>query len=648
MDDLLSASEIAERHRLLVAQIRDHDRAYYQENSPTISDQDYDRLYRGLVDLETAHPHLVYADSPTQRVGEIPLSAFSTVKHRVAMQSLGNTYSMDEVREWVARTHDSLGGVETGFVIEPKIDGLAVSLRYENGQFVQGLTRGSGEVVPRALPVLEVRGEVDYPRHGFEKLNAQRAKDGDALFANPRNAASGTLKQLDSRLVAKRPLAILLYGPGELDGVSCQSQMEWLGLLKELGFPVTSLFHHCRDAETLCAAIEKLDLERKSLPYDTDGAVVKLDSWPLRASLGSTSKAPRWAMAYKYSAEKALTRLLSVTFQVGRTGVITPVAELAPVLLAGSTVARATLHNFDEIRRKDIQVGDLVQIEKAGEIIPAVLGVDLAARTGAEIPIAPPEVCPSCRGPLGFEGIFLTCPNTLCPAQIKRSLVHFAHRGAMDIDGMGEALMEQLVDAGMVRNFADLYDLDRVRLLTLERMGEKSADNILAALQASRGRELWRLIFALGIPQVGTTSARLLARHYRSMERLRAASAIELATLHEVGEITARGVVEFFANPSMLPILARLQAHGLRWEEEEAAPVSSALAGKSFVITGTLSQPRDAIADRIRAQGGKVSGSVSKKTSYVVAGTDAGSKLADAQRLGVTVLSEKDLEAMGV
>ncbi len=663
MDDLFSQPKPSQSHRELVDQIRQHDRAYYQENSPSISDQDYDRLYRRLVDLEAQHPDLVTADSPTQRVGEAPLSDFKQARHRIPMQSLGNTYSMTEVREWAARTMEAAEGAAVDFVVESKIDGLAVSLRYENGKFVQGLTRGNGEqgdditanlrtirglpmTLSNPVPVLEVRGEVYYPTHAFRKLNEQRAKDGEDLFANPRNAASGTIKQLDSRLVAKRPLAILLYGPGEMEGITCQSQSEWLETLKGLGFPISPLSYHCKSVDELCAAIEKLDVDRKALAFDTDGAVVKVNSWPLRSILGSTAKAPRWAMAYKYPAEKVPTKMRAVTFQVGRTGVITPVAELEPVLLAGTTVARATLHNFEEIKRLGIRVGDTVVIEKAGEIIPAVLSVVTEKRTGTEIPIVPPDKCPSCSGALEYSGVFLTCVNALCPAQVKRSLVHFAHRGAMDIDGMGDALVEQLVDAGLVASFADLYTLTPEKLLSLERMGEKSADNILRALEESKVRELWRLIFGLGIPQIGTSGARLLARNFGSIAKLQTATAEQLSQVPEIGEITANHVVAFFANPDMAEVLERLRCHGLRWEEEVAAPAGNKLAGKTFVITGTLSRPREEFKEAILAQGGKVPGSVSKKTTYLLAGTDAGSKLADAQKLGVTIIGEDDFKAL--
>src|SRR5580692_8093627 len=427
----------AREHEKLARKIRELDRAYYEEAAPLVSDQEYDRLYRELLDLEAAHPELRTADSPSQRVGGEPLAHFVSVEHAIPMQSLDNTYSAAELEAFVDRIQKTLEGEKLGFVIEPKIDGVAVSIRYEKGRFVQGLTRGDGQKgdditenlrTIRKLPleiknhaaVLEVRGEVYYPRAAFNKLNQQRAAAGEALFANPRNAAAGTLKQLDSKLVARRPLSIVLYGPGELHGVECATQQEWLKLIAKAGLPVPEKTWYCETKAALLSAVEELDLARKTFSYATDGAVVKLNEWRLRKSLGTTSKAPRWAIAYKYSAEKAVTTLENVTFQVGRTGVITPVAELKPVLLAGSTVARATLHNFEEIKRKDIRIGDHVNVEKAGEVIPAVLGVVTEARTKSVREIKPPKCCPACETELEFQGIFLRCPNPSCPAQTQR------------------------------------------------------------------------------------------------------------------------------------------------------------------------------------------------------------------------------------
>jgi DNA ligase (NAD+) len=653
--------EAAKRHRELVREIAKLDRAYYEEAEPLVSDQEYDRLYRELLDLEEAHAELRTADSPSQRVGGAPLPHFSTVAHALPMQSLDNTYSASELEGFVDRIQKTLEGEKLGFVIEPKIDGVAVSIRYEHGKFVQGLTRGDGQRgdditvnlrTIRMLPleikndaaVLEVRGEVYYPRAAFDKLNKQREAAGESVFANPRNAAAGTLKQLDSRLVAKRPLAIVLYGPGELKGVSCATQEEWLELIKRAGLPAPEKTWFCRTKAELLSRVEEMDTMRKKFAYATDGAVVKLNEWRLRNALGTTSKAPRWAIAYKYSAEKAVTSLEGATFQVGRTGVITPVAELKPVLLAGSTVARATLHNFEEIKRKDIRIGDHVTIEKAGEVIPAVLGAVVEARTGKEKEIVPPTACPACGTEPVWDGIFLRCPNPSCPAQTQRRLEHFAQRGAMDIDGMGEALVEQLVAAKRAKDPADLYDLTLEQLSGLERMAEKSAQNVLSGIEASKKADLWRLIFGLGILHVGAGSARALANHFGSLAKLEKASREELEAIHDIGEVVAESIVTWFARAENRELLRRLRAAGVNGEAHRMMVRAGGreLAGKTFVLTGTLSVPREEVAERIRSAGGKVASSVSKKTDFVVAGENAGSKLEDARRLGVKVLTEGD------
>jgi len=655
-------SQAARKHRELIEQIRKLDQAYYAEAQPLVSDEAYDRLYRELLDLEAAHPELPTADSPSRRVGGAPLPHFTSVAHAIPMQSLDNTYSATELEAFVDRIQKELPNEKLGFVIEPKIDGVAVSVRYEKGRFVQGLTRGDGQrgdditanlrtikqlplEIKNHAPVLEVRGEVYYPRAAFDKLNRQREAAGEATFANPRNAAAGTLKQLDSRLVAKRPLAIVLYGPGELRGVECATQVEWLHLIKKAGLPVPEKFWTAETKAKLLAAVEELDLARKNFSYATDGAVVKLDEWRLRNALGATSKAPRWAIAYKYSAEKAVTTLEGVTFQVGRTGVITPVAELKPVLLAGTTVARATLHNFEEIKRKDIRLGDHVTVEKAGEVIPAVLGAVIEARTGREKAIAPPRECPACKTELGWDGIFLRCPNPSCPAQTQRRIQHFAQRGAMDIDGMGESLVEQLVEAKLAKDPADLYQLTLEQLSELERMAEKSARNVLDGIESSKKADLWRLIFGLGILHVGAGAARALAGHFGTLEEIEKAGVEELCQVRDIGEVVAKSIVTWFAQEENRKLLRRLREAGVNTQAHQtvARTGSAKLAGKTFVLTGTLSEPRENIKERIIAAGGKVSSSVSKKTDYVVAGENAGSKLDDAQRLGVKILNERQL-----
>ena len=655
-------SKVARQHRELMDRIRELDRAYYQDAQPLVSDQEYDRLYRELHDLEQAHPELPTANSPSQRVGGAPLPHFTAVAHALPMQSLDNTYSAAELEAFVDRIQKALEGEKLGFVIEPKIDGVAVSVRYEKGRLVQGLTRGDGQrgdditanlrtiralplEIGNPAPVLEVRGEVYYPRAAFDALNRQREAAGEALFANPRNAAAGTLKQLDSSLVAKRPLAIVLYGPGELRGITCTTQQDWLDLIKKAGLPVPGKTWFCSTKTELLAAVEELDLARKDFAYATDGAVVKLNEWRLRNALGATSKAPRWAIAYKYSAEKAVTTLEGATFQVGRTGVITPVAELKPVLLGGTTVMRATLHNFEEIKRKDIRLGDHVMVEKAGEVIPAVLGAVVEARTGKERAIEAPKRCPACETELGWDGIFLRCPNPSCPAQTQRRIQHFAQRGAMDLDGLGESLVEQLVEAKLAKDPADLYDLTVEQLSGLERMAEKSARNVLDGIEASKKADLWRLIFGLGILHVGAGAARALAGHFGSLEALEKATEEELCAVRDVGAVVAKSIVTWFALEENRERLRRLRKAGVNTTAQQR-PVRAGganLAGKTFVLTGTLSEPREDIKGRIIAVGGKVSSSVSKKTDFVVAGENAGSKLADAQRLGITILNERQL-----
>ncbi len=659
-----------ERYRELIARLQELDRAYYVDAAPLVSDGEYDALYQEAAAIESAHPDWTAVDSPTQRVGGEPLAEFAQVRHAVPMQSLDNTYFIDDtekqkgLRSFLDRVRKDLEGASAAFTVEPKIDGVAVTLRYEKGRFVMGATRGDGATgdditvnlrtirnlpltLSQAPAVLEVRGEVYFPHAGFEKLNAKRKEAGDPTFANPRNAAAGTLKLLDSKIVAQRPLAILCYGPGELSGVDCNTQSEWFRLQKRLGLPTPTLWRRCEDTATVLAAIGEIDAKRGALAYETDGAVVKLDDWRQRAQLGSTAKAPRWAVAYKYSALQATTTLERVTFQVGRTGVITPVAELAPVLLAGSTVSRATLHNFEEVRRKDIRVGDRVVIEKAGEVIPAVVKPLTEERSGREKKIRPPSACPVCETPLIQEEIFLRCPNPACPEKLKRGLLHFAHRGAMDIEGLGEALVEQLVEQKLVRGPADLYALTAEQLAGLERMAEKSAANLIAGIEASKTRELWRLLFGLGILHVGEGVARALTGRYADWRSLAQATAEELQGIPDVGKVVAESVVDYFANPLHRAALEKMEARGLRLTvSQPVAAISTALAGKMVVITGTLSCPRNEIADLIRSAGGKVASAVSKKTGYLVVGENPGSKLEEAHLHGVPVLSEKQLRAL--
>ena len=677
------------RHAELAEQIRAHDYAYYVLARPVISDQEYDRLYRELVDLERAFPELVTPDSPTQRVGGAPLPEFGQVRHAVPMMSLDNTYSTGEVREFVGRVQRLLPGEKLEWVVEPKVDGVAVSLHYENGVFTVGATRGDGTVgdditanlktirsVPLRIPsahagaratstapdgsgpklrpprVLEVRGEVYLTRRGFEKLNAERIEAGEEPFANPRNAAAGSLKQLDPRIVAKRPLEIVLYGIGQAEGDGIPAtQAELLSWLKELGFKTPEKHWLCRTTDELFEAISALDKLRPELPYETDGAVIKLNSFALRERCGATAKAPRWAIAYKYPAEQAQTRLRAITVQVGRTGALTPVAELEPVFLAGSTISRATLHNEEELRRKDIRVGDIVIIEKAGEVIPAVVGVVKEKRTGAEKPFAFPRHCPECGTPVSREsiagetGVIWRCTNRDCPARIRGRIEHWCSRGAMDIEGAGEVLVAQLVKSGLVRDVANLYRLELDQVAALERMGEKSARNFLDNIEASKQRDLWRLIFGLGILHVGAGVAKSLARHYATLDELAKASRDELTQIEDIGPVIAESVYAWFNDPVNQRLVERLRSAGLNFKSSLHRPADAKgpFAGKTFVLTGTLpTMTREQATAKIESLGGRVSSSVSSKTDYVLAGADPGSKLEKARRLGVRVIDEAE------
>jgi DNA ligase (NAD+) len=677
----MTPSQAQARHRQLADEIRQHDHAYYVLAQPSISDQEYDRLYRELIDLEAQFPALVTPDSPTQRVGGQPLKEFKPSRHLKPMTSLDNTYSQEELREFVSRVQRLLPDERLDWVVEPKIDGLAVNLRYENGLFACGATRGDGTTgdditanlrtirsIPArlrapagrgsaALPsLLEVRGEVYLSKTGFQKLNAERQAAGEELFANPRNAAAGSLKQLDPRIVARRPLSVILYGVGQIAGAEApfQTQAEMLAWLKALGFGTPEKTWHCGSADELVAAINELDQLRRQFAYETDGAVVKLNSFAQREMAGFTAKAPRWAIAYKYAAEQAETLLKGITVQVGRTGALTPVAELEPVLLAGSTISRATLHNEDYIRQKDIRIGDTVTIEKAGEVIPAVVDVVLTKRLGKEVPFRFPQTCPECGSRIaraagqaeGDEGVVWRCLNPDCPAQIRGRIEHWCARGAMDIEGGGEVLVRQLVGAGLVRDVADLYILKLDELANLERMGEKSAQNFLDGVQASKSRDLWRVLYGLGILHVGAGVAKKLGRWFPALDDLFAAGVDQLTGCEDVGEVIAHSIVQWHGDERNRKLLERLRGAGVNFKSELYQPQAEAgpLAGKTFVLTGTLPRlKREEAAAKIEARGGKVSGSVSKKTDYVVAGAEAGSKLDKAQKLGVKIIDEAEL-----
>jgi len=674
----MTLSEARALHAQLVEEIRQHDHRYYVLAQPKISDQEYDRLYRRLVDLEKEFPALATPDSPTQRIGDQPLKAFKPVRHRQSMLSLDNTYSQEELREFVNRVQRLLPGRSLDWIVEPKIDGLAINLTYERGVFTCGATRGDGTTgdditanlrTIRSIPsrlrakkdsggpaVLEVRGEVYLTKSGFQKLNAERKAAGEELFANPRNAAAGSLKQLDPRIVAKRPLDIVLYGVGQVeDGAHPpETHAELLARLKELGFKTPERTWHCRSEAELVAAIEELDKVRGKLPYETDGAVIKLNSLGQREKAGFTSKAPRWAIAYKYAAQQAETLLKGITVQVGRTGQLTPVAELEPVFLAGSTISRATLHNEDLIREKDIRIGDRVTIQKAGEVIPEVLEVVLSKRTGKERPFRFPQTCPECGSKVsraaglaeGDEGVAWRCVNPDCPAQVRGRIEHWCARGAMDIEGGGEVLVRQLVGAGLVQDVADLYSLSLEPVANLERMGEKSARNFLDGIEQSKKRDMWRVLFGLGILHVGTGVAKALGRYFASLDDVFAAGLNQLLECEDIGEVIAQSIMQWHGDPRNRKLLERLRKADVNFHSELYQPRARAgpLAGKTFVLTGTLPNlKREEATAKIEAAGGKVSGSVSKKTDYVVAGEEAGSKLEKAQKLGVKLINEAEL-----
>jgi DNA ligase (NAD+) len=647
--------------------IEEHNRRYYAEAAPTISDQEFDALLRELRDLEEAHPELRTADSPTQHVGGKPLEEFAHVTHRTPMLSLDNTYSEEEVGEWYRRLQKHLPGEEIELIVEPKVDGVAISLLYERGRLLYAATRGDGRVgddvtqnvltirgVPRELKngpeLLEVRGEVFMTREGFRKMNEERAAAGLPEFANPRNSAAGSLKQLDSALVRKRPLGLILHGMGAVEGVALETYLEGLELLDRLRLPRNGTTT-ARTLEEVLGAIRSINETRHGLAFETDGAVVKVISFAQRERAGFTSKAPRWAIAYKYRPEQAETRLRDIVIQVGRTGVLTPVAELDPVFVSGSTVARATLHNEEEIARKDIRIGDLVIVEKAGEVIPAVIRVKKEARTGDERIFQMPEKCPVCGGDVvrDPEQVAVRCINAACPAQVRRKLQHFASRGAMDIEGLGEAMVEQLVQHELARDVSDIYKLTAETLKVIPRTGEKSIENLLGGIEASKERPLWRLIFGLGILHVGATGARNLAQHFHTIGPMLEASIDELQRVPDVGEIMAESIHAFSNDEHNRALIERLKRAGLNMGEKDprvTAPANAPLAGTTWVITGTLSQEREAIAETIRRQGGKVSSSISKKTTYLLAGEEAGSKLAKAESLGVKVVSEGEFRGM--
>jgi len=635
---------------------------YYVMDNPTMSDYDYDHQLRRLEELEAAHPELVTPDSPTQRVGGQVQEGFQPVTHQVPLESLQDVFDLGELSEFDQRVRGAVPEAE--YDVEPKVDGLSVALEYVDGAFVRGATRGDGRVgedvtanlktiraiplkLPEPVPHLIVRGEVFMPRTVFARLNEEREQSGEALFANPRNAAAGSLRQLDPRIAAARQLSIIVFNVQYVEGISFTTHTESLDWLERMRFKVIP-HDTCSTIEQAGASIRSIGENRTAYPYDIDGAVVKVNSLQERSLLGSTAKFPRWAAAYKYPPEQKPSRVLDIVVQVGRTGVLTPRAVLEPVRLAGTTVQSASLHNQDYIAEKDIRIGDTVLVQKAGEIIPEVVGVVREKRPEGTQPYRLPERCPVCGAHVARDedGAAIRCTGAECPAQLLRNLTHFASRDAMDIEGLGPAVVEGLVKAGLVRTPGDLYRLEAQSVAQLERMGQKSAENLIAAVEKSKSRDLSRLLFAFGIRQVGQKAAKVLAARFGTLDRLSQATVEELTAVDDIGEITARSLAEWLHSDQAEHLIASLKGAGVN-TASLAQPVDDRLAGKTFVLTGTLEHfSRAEAGARIEALGGKVSSSVSRKTSYVVAGEEAGSKLDKANALGITVLSEAEFLQM--
>ena len=656
----------------LRAEIRRHDELYYQQAAPEISDQEYDALFRELRDLETANPALVTADSPTQRVGGAPVDSLVTVEHASPLLSLDNTYDWDELVDWSEKAARALGRMPSAFVAEPKVDGLSVVLTYRDGKLLRAATRGDGvrgddvthnvrtiRRLPLELPAsireLEVRGEVYYPHRAFQKINRERDEAGEPAFQNPRNAAAGTLRMLDSRIVAKRGLDVFLYQLArvESDRPAPASHSESLDFLRELGFPLLPAHRRVESIADLKPFLDEWEAKRPELGFDIDGMVVKVDSYEEQRALGTTARIPRWAVAYKYRAEAAESVLRSVEVQVGRTGALTPVAILDPVRLAGTTVTRSTLHNFEEVARLGLHLGDTVVVEKGGEVIPKVVRVIEEKRPADATPVVPPAACPACGGEVVKleDEVALRCTNSSCPAVARESLLHFTRRTAMNIEGLGDERVDQLVSAGLLTDVASIYDLTAEQLAPLERWGRKSAESLVAQVDRSRKAPLGRLIFALGIRFVGEKGAKVLASELLSLDALAEADEERLTRVDEVGPRTAAMLRSWFGNEKNRELIERLRARGLNFEalpEERKveAAEGSPLAGKTVVLTGTLERmTREAATAALERMGAKVSGSVSKKTAWLIAGADAGSKLEKAKSLGVPVVDEAQLEA---
>jgi DNA ligase (NAD+) len=661
--------DVKKRIEQLREQIRKHDYLYYVLNQPQISDRQYDKLFSQLKALEQANLQLITPDSPTQRVSGQPLEGFAAVRHAVPMLSIDNTYSPEELKAFDERIHKQLGTKDYSYVVELKIDGLAISLRYEKGKLVTAATRGDGEVgddvtanvrtikaiplvllVAKKIPdVLEVRGEVYMPTKAFVALNKVREETGEPLFANPRNAAAGSLKLLDARITSERKLSFFAYATGQLSEPLAEDHYRTLQKFKELGLPVNPLIEKAKDINEVIDICAGWSEKRSKLEYLIDGMVIKINRIEQRDILGATGRAPRWCISYKFAAEQAETVVESIDVQVGKTGILTPVANLKPVLLAGTTVKRASLHNFDELNRLDVRCGDTVVIEKAGEIIPQVVEVKKDRRPAGAVPFKPPKKCPICGSDVAKdkEGVYIRCLNPNCMGQLKERLRYFAGRNQMDIENLGPALIEQLADAGLVKNFADLYKLQKSDLLTLERMADKSASNVIDAIEESKARPLWRFIAALGIRHIGGQTAEILADYFGSLEALINADQEKLQTIDQIGPTMAKSVYEYFRDQNNRSVVEQLLDAGVKPQRAAGLRRSDKLAGKTIVVTGELENfTRQQVEQEIKQAGGKPSSSVSKKTDFVLAGKNAGSKLDKALKLRVKVISEQEFLKM--
>ncbi|MCK4600456.1 NAD-dependent DNA ligase LigA [Candidatus Bipolaricaulota bacterium] len=650
--------------------IRRHNYLYYVLDKPKISDAEYDALFRKLQKLEETHPNLVTPDSPTQRVGAPPAQGFATATHAVPMRSLANAFNVDELRDFDRRVRKLLDAAEVTYLAEPKLDGLSVELVYRDGLFVQGSTRGdgvNGEDVTanlrtiRSIPLrlqglgrrvpslLEVRGEVYIDKGDLTRLNRQREKEGLALFANPRNLAAGSLRQLDPRVPASRPLKIFCYDIGRVEGVAIDTQAELLETLFQLGIRVNPLYRLCKGIDEAIAFYGQVKETREELPYEADGVVVKVNEFASRRILGEVSRSPRWAIAGKFPAEQGITKLEDIIVQVGRTGTLTPVAVLEPVRVRGVTISHATLHNEDEIRRKDIRIGDTVVVQRAGDVIPQVVRSLVKRRTGEERLFVMPDTCPVCGSRVvRYKGeVAHRCLNLSCPARIKESILHFVSKGGFDVDGFGTKLVDQLVDKGIVKRVSDIFHLDRDTLIGLERMGEKSASNLLSALEKSKSIAPPKILFALGIPEVGEHTAGLLAEAFEGLQELMEATEEALCALPEIGPRTAAAIVDFFANQPNKKMVSELLDAGVKITEVPKKASARTLEGKRFVLTGRLvSMPRGEAGERIKRLGGMVSSSVSLRTDYVVVGENPGAKADKARKLGVATLTEAEFLAL--